>query len=125
VKDKTQTTTAMYTKLNLAAVSFAYPPSTADIKHCLCESSATQPPAQAPKDAGDFIRIYHSEASRYAYNRDSWLIRESRYDNKQGWHAPNDDLVADDAAPGSPVATVGWWEENQEGGNETWEASHA
>ncbi|KAK3370931.1 hypothetical protein B0T24DRAFT_667707 [Lasiosphaeria ovina] len=117
-ENKTQAPTAAYTKFNLAAVTFVHPRSPPDIKQCPCEHVDAPQAAQA---ASKFIRVYHTERSGYPYNRDSWLIRETRYSTEKGWHPPNDDLVADDAAPGSPVAAVGWWLENEEGAPDVWE----
>ncbi|KAL2129778.1 hypothetical protein VTI74DRAFT_7312 [Chaetomium olivicolor] len=48
-----------------------------------------------------------------SYSYDLGRIKESRFSDRKGWYAPSDDLVADDAAAGTPVATVGWWEESR------------
>jgi hypothetical protein len=42
------------------------------------------------------------------------LIKESRYTASNGWHVASDDLVADDAAPGSAVVAIGWWTESDQ-----------
>lgn len=37
------------------------------------------------------------------------MIKESRFSTVDGWYAPSDDLVADDAAAGGAVTSIGWW----------------
>lgn len=97
-----------YTNLHLAALAFLYPPSPPAITACPCEA---QPESQA-RDQEKHIRVYRNEPSGYGYNLGRFNIKESRFSTLKGWHAPADDLVADDAAAGTPVATVGWWEKN-------------
>jgi hypothetical protein len=109
-----------YTTLHLSANSFLYPPNPPDIRRCACKANATN---EAVPDQEKLIRIYHTEPSVYAYNQGSYLIKESRYSTKKGWHAPDDDLVADDALFGSPVASHGWWEDGGQGDNKVWEVS--
>jgi hypothetical protein len=104
-----------YTGFHLSAITFLYPPSIPTIKQCPCDPSPAV--AQIPEQ-NTVIRVYHTEPSDYSYNRGSYLIRESRFSTPQQWHAPSDDLVADDAAPGSPVAAIGWWADIS---NEIWE----
>lgn len=95
-----------YTKSHLSAITFLHPPSPVNIKQCPCDAKPEPKPAS---EQNTFIRIYHTEPSIYGYNAGCSLVRESRYTTSQQWHGPSDDLVADDAAPGSPVASVGWW----------------
>ncbi|RYP80681.1 hypothetical protein DL770_006133 [Monosporascus sp. CRB-9-2] len=118
--NKTEGTAAMdtYTRLNLAAITFVHPPNRSDIKHCPCDTSTTP---QTNQDTTKFIRVYHTEPSVYGYNQNAWLVRETRFSTAEGWHAPGDDLVADDATPGSPVAVTGWWTEDPESDHSIWE----
>ncbi|KAI8633597.1 hypothetical protein F5Y19DRAFT_246235 [Xylariaceae sp. FL1651] len=118
--NKTEGTAAMdtYTRLNLAAITFVHPPNHSDIKHCPCDASTTP---QTNQDTTNFIRVYHTEPSVYAYNQNAWLVRETRFSTAEDWHAPGDDLVADDATPGSPVAVTGWWNEDSESDHSIWE----
>jgi hypothetical protein len=95
-----------YTSNHLAAITFSYPPGAPNVKQCPCD------PAPAPKPGSgqnEVIRVYHTEPSEYSYNRGSHLIKESRFSSPLQWHAPSDDLVADDVASGSPVAATGYW----------------
>jgi len=101
-----------YTTFHLSACSFVHPDGKpSHIRQCC----APKPPAEKAGQAKDqLIRIYHTEPSHLAYNRGCDIIRESRYNTPQGWYAaPVDDLVADDAGPGSAVASVGWWVEQE------------
>ncbi|KAI8719735.1 Fucose-specific lectin [Fusarium sp. LHS14.1] len=95
-----------YTKSHLSATTFLHPPSPVTIKQCPCDAKTEPKPAS---EQNIFIRVYHAEPSIYGYNAGCSLVRESRYSTSQQWHGPSDDLVADDAAPGSSVASVGWW----------------
>ncbi|KAJ4185052.1 hypothetical protein NW767_013011 [Fusarium falciforme] len=104
-----------YTKSHLSAITFLHPPSPVNIKQCPCDAKPEPKPAS---EQNTFIRVYHTEPSIYGYNAGCSLVRESRYSTSQQWHGPSDDLVADDAAPGSPVASVGWWADLA---NEVWE----
>ncbi|KAI9150812.1 hypothetical protein HJFPF1_10589 [Paramyrothecium foliicola] len=110
---------AAYTTLHLSANSFLYPPNPPDIRRCACKANATNEPVL---DQEKLIRVYHTEPSVYAYNQGSFLVRENRYSTKKGWHAPNDDLVADDASFGTPVASLGWWVEGGQGDNNVYES---
>lgn len=104
-----------YTKSHLSAITFLHPPNPVNIKQCPCDAKPEPKPAS---EQNTFIRVYHTEPSIYGYNAGCSLVRESRYSTSQQWHGPSDDLVADDAAPGSPVASVGWWADLA---NEVWE----
>lgn len=97
-----------YTNLHLAALAFVYPPSPPNIAACPCEEHSAPQAHVAGQEK--HIRVYRNEPSGYGYNSGRYQIRESRFNNARGWHSPTDDLVADDAAEGSPVATIGWWE---------------
>ncbi|KAI1174585.1 hypothetical protein F4777DRAFT_599338 [Nemania sp. FL0916] len=114
----TAVTMDAYTRLNLAAITFVHPPNRSDIKYCPCNTPATP---QTKRETTLYIRVYHTEPSVYAYNQNSWLVRETRFSTAEGWHAPGDDLVADDALPGSPVAVTGWWIDGPESGHSVWE----
>jgi hypothetical protein len=108
-----------YTNLHLSALTFLHPPNPPDHQfqcHC-CEQSSSK------LDRMKHIRVYHNEPSGYAYNSDCYLIKESRYSTIQKWHAPSDDLVADDAAVGSAVVAVGWWIEDRKDEKDEWEVS--
>jgi hypothetical protein len=105
-----------YTTLHLSAISFTYPPSPPEARRCACKAKAS---VEQVLDQEKLIRIYHTEPSVYAYNQGSFVIRETRYSSKKGWHAPSDDLVADDAQFGSPVASFGWW---RDANNTLWES---
>ncbi|KEY71206.1 hypothetical protein S7711_02317 [Stachybotrys chartarum IBT 7711] len=109
---------AAYTTLHLSAVSFLYPPNLPDIQRCACK--ARSPPEPIP-DQSKLIRVYHTEPSVYAYNQGSYLVKETRFSTEQGWHAPSDDLVADDALFGSPVASFGWWRGGGQDETKIWE----
>ena len=102
-----ETAVIPYTTFHLSAVAFIHPggrPS--HIKQCCAPNEN----AGRPKD--QHIRVYHAEPSHYSYNHGCYVIRESRYNTQQGWHAPKvDDLVADDAIAGSAVCAIGWWQE--------------
>ncbi|KAM0441265.1 hypothetical protein ACHAPT_000572 [Fusarium lateritium] len=105
---------ADYTKFHLSAITFLHPPAPLDIKQCPCYAKPEEPTAEQ----NTFIRVYHTEPSIYGYNAGCSLVKESRYSTLQQWHGPTDDLVADDAAPGSPVTAIGWWADVA---NEVWE----
>ncbi|KAF1959905.1 hypothetical protein CC80DRAFT_489953 [Byssothecium circinans] len=109
-----------YTNLHLSAISFEYPPAQPAIAQCKCEE---QPSRQGGDHDQKHIRVYRNEPSPYGYNQGCYVIKESRYSTLNGWHAPTDDLVADDAASGSPVAATGWWEKsgNSKGSEEVWQ----
>jgi hypothetical protein len=119
-----------YTNLNLSALTFLHPPNPPNhLNQCQCQ---VLPEQQQKKDQANNIRIYYNEPSSYTYNSNCYLIKESRYSSLDGWHAPSDDLVADDAAAGSAVVGVGWWgksskgdegSKGNEGGEEVWEVS--
>ncbi|KAF2122101.1 hypothetical protein BDV96DRAFT_682112 [Lophiotrema nucula] len=104
--DSTATGGSTYTNLHLATLAFVYPPNPPTVITCPCEAQ----PVPQPRDQEKHIRVYHNEPSGYGYNSGRFHIKESRFSTSKGWCAPIDDLVADDAAAGSPVATVGWWE---------------
>ncbi len=88
----------------------------------MCEEQHSH---QGGDNAQEHIRVYRNEPSIYDYNQGCYLIKESRFSTLNGWHAPTDDLVADDAAPGSAVAAVGWWEEDgiSKASNRVWQVS--
>jgi hypothetical protein len=109
-----------YTNLHLSAFSFVHPNRRPSIKQCCRKAS---PASETTDDRNQFIRIYHTEPSTYGYNQGCYLIRDMRYSSLRGWHAPSDDLVADDAAVGSPVSAIGWWADGEESGKEVWEVS--
>lgn len=110
-----------YTNLHLSAVASLYPPSPRNVKH-MCEAKL---PQETPKEQSKLIRVYYTEPSYFGYNPGSYLIKETRYGVQQEWHAASDELVADDAVPGSPVAAVGWWVNSADGQEfgDTWEVS--
>ncbi|KAI1141909.1 hypothetical protein F5Y05DRAFT_369112 [Hypoxylon sp. FL0543] len=113
------TGTAYYTNLHLSAVSTLYPPIPRGIKH-LCGTN----PSQATRQGLERItRVYYAEPSYYGYNPGCYMIRETRYGIQKAWHPASDELVADDAAPGSPVVAVGWWVDSDNGVDfkEIWE----
>ncbi|KAK4104272.1 hypothetical protein N658DRAFT_420143 [Parathielavia hyrcaniae] len=97
-----------YTTFHLAGCSFVHPEGRpSNIRQC-CAPKPAPTPGAPPKE--QLIRLYHSEPSHFSYNRGCDVIRESRYSTAKGWHAPAaDDLVADDVAPGSAIASMGWW----------------
>ncbi len=109
-----------YTNLHLSAITFTHPSSPPNIKQCPCEAHAT---LEQGRDQNKLIRVYYTEPSRYGYNQGCYLVKETRYSTLQRWHAPSDDLVADDAAAGSPVVAVGWWMDGGESGDEVWQVS--
>ncbi|KAI1125335.1 hypothetical protein F5Y10DRAFT_284396 [Nemania abortiva] len=109
---------AAYTTLHLSAVAFVHPNSRPAIKECCCKST---PVPENTDNRNQHISIFHTEPSIYGYNDGCYLIREMRYSTVRGWHAPRDDLVADDAAIGSPVSAIGWWIGGGESGEEVWE----
>lgn len=105
-----------YTNLHLSALTFVHPPQPPEHAYrCSCQDRA---PHEEKRDRSKHIRVYYNEPTGYAYNSGCYLIKESRYDTLTKWHAPNDDLVADDAAVGSPVAAVGRWIEYSQGEEE-------
>ncbi|KAH7305555.1 hypothetical protein B0I35DRAFT_113019 [Stachybotrys elegans] len=110
---------AAYTTLHLAATSFVYPPNAPDIRHCACKSTTI---AEATPEQSKHVRVYHTEPSVFAYNQGSYVIRETRFSTERGWHAPSDDLVADDAIFGSPVASIGWWVIGDQGSPKIWQS---
>lgn len=107
-----------YTNLHLSAISFVHPPSIPNIKQCACET-VTVPKQE--HDQSNLIRVYYTEPSTFGYNQGSYLVKESRYNTTKGWHTASDDLVADDAAAGSPVSAIGWWVEGGNSVEEVWE----
>lgn len=107
--DVDPTVTFAYTQFHLSAVAS---PHSHNIRQCTCEEK--ERPA-LPEHQSKLIRVYYTEPSYYDYNRGSYLIKETRFDPLQKWHAPSDELVADDAAAGSPVAAIGWWQESKDG----------
>ncbi|OTB06542.1 hypothetical protein M426DRAFT_20988 [Hypoxylon sp. CI-4A] len=101
-----------YTNLHLSAVATLYPPTPRNIK-LMCDD---QPARKAPKDQRKIARIYYAEPSYYGYNPGCYLIKETRYSSVQDeWHPASDELVADDAAPGTPVIAIGWWLDSDDG----------
>ena len=110
-----------YTNLHVSTLTFSHPPNPPDHLN-QCQRQA-QPGQQQKRDHNKHIRVYHNEPSGYAYNSSCFLIKESRYSTLKGWHAPSDDLVADDAGVGSPVVGVGWWTEGGKVDEEVWEVS--
>ncbi|KAI1379573.1 hypothetical protein F4677DRAFT_442548 [Hypoxylon crocopeplum] len=108
-----------YTNLHLSAVPTLYPPSPRNF-HVRC---GEEPPRKAPEQQTKLIRTFYTEPNHLSYNRGSYLIKETRYAIRQEWHAASDELVADDAAPGSAVIAVGWWvdSEDRRGFEEIWE----
>ncbi|XXG98198.1 Fe-S cluster-binding ribosome biosynthesis protein [Hypoxylon texense] len=108
-----------YTNLHLSAVASLYPPTPRNVKH-MCESKLSP---ETQTEQSKLIRVYYTEPSYFGYNPGSYLIKETRYGVQQKWHAASDELVADDAAPGSPVAAVGWWVSSADGQGfeDTWE----
>ncbi|OTA59254.1 hypothetical protein K449DRAFT_424072 [Hypoxylon sp. EC38] len=102
--------TTHYTNLHLSAVSTLYPPSPRNIKH-ICGAS----PSHKTQEQKPITRVYYAEPSYYGYNPSCYIIRETRYGIQKQWHPASDDLVADDAKPGSPVVAVGWWVESDDG----------
>ncbi|KAK4239306.1 hypothetical protein C8A03DRAFT_32645 [Achaetomium macrosporum] len=115
-----------YTKLHLSALAFVHPESRTHIKQCRCKAHAppdTPATENRTSQKNQLVRIYHTEPSIYRYNEECYLVRETRYSSLQGhgWHAPSDDLVADDAVVGSAVSAVGWWADGGDNGEEAWE----
>lgn len=110
-----------YTNLHLSAVATLYPPTPRHIKRT-CEAKSSQ---KDPGDQKKLIRVYYTEPSYYGYNPSCYLIKETRFGVPQEWYAASDELVADDAAPGSPVAAIGWWADSEDGlgFKGTWEVS--
>ncbi|KAJ2895987.1 hypothetical protein MKZ38_005995 [Zalerion maritima] len=94
-----------YTNLHLAAAAFLHPPNPPHNKQCPCDTKTS--PAQV-LERNKHIRVYHNEPSPYDYNAGCYLVKETRYSTLGRWHAPSDDLVADDAATGSSVVAIGW-----------------
>ncbi|KAI0426075.1 hypothetical protein F5Y09DRAFT_346067 [Xylaria sp. FL1042] len=110
----------LYTQFHLAAVAFSHPPSPWSIKQCTCEGKQLP---EKPTQQSQHIRLFYTEPSYYDYTRGSFLIKENRFSETQGWYAPSDGLVADDAVAGSAVAAIGWWHSSEDGlsFNDTWE----
>lgn len=109
---------AAYTTLHLSAFAFVCPESRPAIKECCRIANSV---SESTDSRNQLIRIYHTEPSTYGYNQGSYLIRDMRYSSLRGWHAPGDDLVADDAAVGSPVSAIGWWKDGENSGEKVWE----
>ncbi|KAI0437861.1 hypothetical protein F4803DRAFT_125541 [Xylaria telfairii] len=105
-------TPQVYTQFHLGAVAFSHPPTPWSIKQCTCEGKSLQ---DKPAKQNQHVRIYYAEPSYYDYTHGSFLIKENRFTDAQGWHAPSDGLVADDAVAGSPVAVIGWWHSSEDG----------
>ncbi|OTA94262.1 hypothetical protein M434DRAFT_10803 [Hypoxylon sp. CO27-5] len=103
--------TTHYTNLHLSAVSTLYPPTPRNIKH-ICGAS---PSHKTPQEQKTITRVYYAEPSYYGYNPSCYIIKETRYGIQNQWHPASDELVADDAKPGSPVVAVGWWLESDDG----------
>ncbi|KAJ3568170.1 hypothetical protein NPX13_g6515 [Xylaria arbuscula] len=99
------------TQFHLAAVSFVYPPSPWTLRQCVCGKHV----AERPEKLSQHIRLYYAEPSYYAHTPGCFLIKENRFIDGKGWHAPSDGLVADDAVAGSPIAAVGWWHASHDG----------
>ncbi|KAI0449545.1 hypothetical protein F5B21DRAFT_520109 [Xylaria acuta] len=109
-----------YTQFHLAAVAFSHPPSPRSIKQCTCEGNQLP---DKPVQQTQHIRIYYAEPSYYDHTYGCFLIKENRFSDAQGWYAPSDGLVADDAVAGSAVAAIGWWHSSEDGlsFNDPWE----
>ncbi|RYC59104.1 hypothetical protein CHU98_g7096 [Xylaria longipes] len=112
ISDGAPITPQLSAQFHLAAVAFSHPPSPWSIKQCACEGK--QLPGK-PAPQSQHIRIYYAEPSYYDYTPGCFLIKENRFSDAQGWHAPSDGLVADDAAAGSAVAAIGWWHSSEDG----------
>ncbi|KAI0806520.1 hypothetical protein GGR55DRAFT_696944 [Xylaria sp. FL0064] len=106
------TKSQVYTQYHLAAIAFSHPPSPWSIKQCTCEGKQLP---EKPTQKSQHIRLFYTEPSYYDYTRGSFLIKENRFSETQGWYAPSDGLVADDAAAGSAVAAIGWWHSSEDG----------
>ena len=113
---KSTSNNSVYTNLHLSALIFRHPPASQPSTRCPCEAPTTE---EKKQDSNRQIRVYHNEPSGYTYNSDCYLIKESRFSTSGGWHSPSDDLVADDAAVGSPVVAVGRWQEGEDA-EEVW-----
>lgn len=115
-------TPQVFTQFHLGAVAFSHPPTPWSIKQCTCEGIDLP---DKPAKQSQHIRIYYAEPSYYDYTHGCFLIKENRFTDAQGWHAPSDGLVADDAVAGCPVAVIGWWHSSEDGLSfeDRWEVS--
>ncbi|KAI0531527.1 hypothetical protein GGR58DRAFT_524437 [Xylaria digitata] len=82
------------------------------IKQCTCEGKQLP---EKPAQQSQHIRLFYAEPGYYDHTRESFLIKENRFSEVQGWHTPSDGLVADDAATGSAATAIGWWHSSEDG----------